>query len=175
MLAVLRKACPGTIFLKDFGSGLGAKWSHLGHFGGTRAFFFAAGCGVVVGVMEPVGPQARIKSGQGSKSIYPASHMIRSSIYIYILCYPGKNMISMDICIEIRLKNAKPLLLLLAFVHIVDHANMNDIGAVAPGFGPLCPNIVLVRATQVARNIKHMFRFDCCSVSSTQAGPLAHG
>ena len=69
MLAVLRKTCPGATFLKDFDVDLGAKWSHVGDFGGTMALFFAAGFGGVVGFMGTVAPQARIGSSQRSKSI----------------------------------------------------------------------------------------------------------
>ena len=69
MLAVLRKTCSGPTFLKDFDVVVGAKWSHVGDFGGTMALFFAAGCGGVVGVMGTVAPQARLGSSQRSKSI----------------------------------------------------------------------------------------------------------
>ena len=69
MLAILQKTCPGTTFFKYFGVLLGAKSSHLDHFGLAMALFFAAGFGVVVGVMEPVGNHARLKSDQRSKSI----------------------------------------------------------------------------------------------------------
>ena len=55
MLAVLRKSCPGTTFFKDFGVDLGAKSSNLLHFALTMALLFAAGFGVVVGVMEITG------------------------------------------------------------------------------------------------------------------------
>ena len=87
MLAILRKTCPGNTFLNDFGVVLGTKSSHLGHFGFTMALVFAAGFGVVVGVMEPVGNHARLDLGQRSKSIYPARHMIRSSLSIYLFVY----------------------------------------------------------------------------------------
>ena len=69
MLAVLRESRLITTFFKDFGLILSAKSTNLGHFGLTMALFFAAGCGVVVGVMEIVGTQARTGSSQRSKSI----------------------------------------------------------------------------------------------------------
>ena len=69
MLAVLRKACPGGTFLKDFGVGLVSKWTHLGHFGLTMALFFAAGFGVVVRAMETTGPGPGLTSRQRAKSI----------------------------------------------------------------------------------------------------------
>ena len=69
MLAVSRKTCSGATFLKDFGVVLGAEDGHVGDFGGTMALFSAAGCGVVVGVMEIVAPQAKTGSSQRSKSI----------------------------------------------------------------------------------------------------------
>ena len=69
MLAVLRESRPIATFFNDFGFFLGAKSTHLGHFGLTMALFFAAGFGVVVGIMEPVGNNARRKSDQRSKSI----------------------------------------------------------------------------------------------------------
>ena len=69
MLAVLQKTYPGTTFLKDFGVILGAKSSHLGHFGPPMALFFAAGCRVTVGVMETVSAQPGTISSQRSKSI----------------------------------------------------------------------------------------------------------
>ena len=56
-------------FLRDFGVLLGAKSSHLDHFGLAMAFFFAAGFGVVVGVMGTVGPQPKTTSSQKAKSI----------------------------------------------------------------------------------------------------------
>ena len=64
-----KKKCLGATFLTDFGVVLGAKSSHLGHFGPTMALFFGAGCGLVVRVMEIAGPHPRLKSGRGSKSI----------------------------------------------------------------------------------------------------------
>ena len=82
MLTVFQKTHPGTTFLKDFGVILGAKSSHLGHFGLPMALFFAAGCRVTVGVMETVAPQPEGRSAQRAKSTYPARHMIRSSICI---------------------------------------------------------------------------------------------
>ena len=48
---------------------LGAKSSDLGHFGLTMAFFFVAGCGVVVRAMEIIKTQPKIASSQKSKSI----------------------------------------------------------------------------------------------------------
>ena len=69
MLAVLQKTHPGATFLKDLSVRLGAKSSHLDHFGLAMALFFAAGFGVVVGVMGTVGPQPEIISSQRAKSI----------------------------------------------------------------------------------------------------------
>ena len=51
MLAVLQKTCPGTTLFKDVGVVLGAKSSNLAHFALMMTLFFAAGFGVVVGVM----------------------------------------------------------------------------------------------------------------------------
>ena len=69
MLAVLRESRPIATFFKDFGLLLGAKSNHLGHFGFTMALFFAAGCGVVVGVMETAANQPGLKADRKSKSI----------------------------------------------------------------------------------------------------------
>ena len=73
MLAVLRKTCAGTTFFKDFGVVLGAKSSNLAHFALMMALFFAAGFGVVVGVMEITwkshGNHANRASSQRAKSI----------------------------------------------------------------------------------------------------------
>ena len=91
MLTVFQKTYPGTTFLKDFGVILGAKSSHLGHFGPPMALFFAAGCRVTVGVMETVSAQPEIISSQRSKSIYPARHMIRSSISM-CMCFGVSNL-----------------------------------------------------------------------------------
>ena len=69
MLAFLRKSLPVTTFFKDFDFVLSAKSTYLGHFGLTMALWFAAGCGVVVGVMENVGTQPRTTLSQRAKSI----------------------------------------------------------------------------------------------------------
>ena len=73
--------------MKDFGVGLAAKSSHLGHFGLPMALFFAAGCRVAVGVMETVAPQPQIKSRRGGK-VYLSDKSYDQTFYMTLARNP---------------------------------------------------------------------------------------
>ena len=81
MLTVFQKTHPGTTFLKDFGVILGAKSRYFGDFWAGDGTFFRRWVRSRCQGYGTVGPQPQLTSSQRSKSIYPARHMIRSSIY----------------------------------------------------------------------------------------------
>ena len=87
MLTVFPKTHPGATFLKNFGVILGDESRYFGDFGADDGTFFrrwvrsrCQGYGIV-------GPQPQLTSSQRSKSIYPARHMIRSSVSMRVCMY----------------------------------------------------------------------------------------
>ena len=81
MLTVFQKTHPGTTFLKDFGVILGAESRYFGDFWADDGTFFRRWVRSRCQGYGTVGPQPQLTSSQRSKSIYPARHMIRSSIH----------------------------------------------------------------------------------------------
>ena len=87
----------GSILGGHFGANISLKWrlaspcaalgSYLDRFWGVRKFVLNKFYGNGWKRMETDGTGQETKSSQRSKSIYPTSHMIRSSLSIYLSIY----------------------------------------------------------------------------------------
>ena len=91
MLTVFLKTHPGTTFWKDFGVILGAESRYFGNFWADDGTFFRRWVRSRCQGYGTVFPHPKLISSQRSKSIYPARHMIRSSLSlsIYLSIYPS--------------------------------------------------------------------------------------